>query len=83
MALVNESKPTTSLTNSTKINIGETWDSILSTWATESRTWDDMASIIDNISKGTIGFLWSVSRFPWTESTPWLTEGGISNIAKP
>lgn len=83
MALVNESKPTTSLTNSTKINIGETWGSNMNTWAAESRTWGDMASVIDNISKGATGFLWSWTRFPWTESTPWLSEGGISNVSRP
>ena len=83
MAITNISKPTTSLTNSTKINIGETWASILTTWATETQTWADTNSTIDNITKGATGFLWSVSRFPWTEATPWLTEGGISNVAKP
>lgn len=51
MALTNVSKPTTTLANTTKINIGETWDSILSTWATESRTWDMMASIISNATR--------------------------------
>lgn len=51
MAFVNQSKPTTVFANSIKINIGETWGSITTTWATESRTWGDMASLIDNITK--------------------------------
>lgn len=51
MAISNTTKPSSSMANSSKINIGETWDSILSTWATESRIWDDMASIIDNLTK--------------------------------
>ncbi len=51
MSLSNISKPTTALVNTDKVSIGETWNSILTTWATETRTWDDMASLIDNISK--------------------------------
>lgn len=56
MSITNQAKPTTSLTNTTRINIGETWASILTTWATETRTWADMASLIDNISKPTTSF---------------------------
>ena len=51
MAITNQSKPTTTLTNSTKINIGETWASDLNQWQNESRTWNDMQSLIDNITK--------------------------------
>lgn len=84
MAITNISKPSApAFTNLTKVNIGETWGSDMNTWAAESRTWADTASVIDNISKGTMGFLWGWTRFPWTESTPWNTEGGISNISKP
>jgi len=81
--MINQSKPTTSYTNQTKINIGETWDSDTSTWDTETRTWGEMASKIVNESSGIIGFLWSIKRFPWTEITPWLSEGGIINQVKP
>lgn len=49
--MINQDKPTTSVTNSAKINIGENWASITSTWATETRTWDEMASIISNSTK--------------------------------
>lgn len=83
MAITNTSKPTTSYTNSDKVNIGETWDTWLVQWQNETRTWNDMASIISNTATGIAGFLWSIKRFPWTEATPWLTEGGISNINKP
>lgn len=83
MAITNISKPSSSLTNTTKINIAETWATITTTWDTETRTWLDMASLIDNITKGVTGFIWSISRFPWTEDTPWLSEGGITNITKP
>lgn len=83
MSLVNVSKPTTSLTNSTKASFAELWSTITTTWATETRTWLDMSSIIDNVSKDGTGFLWTNTRFPWIESTPWLTEGGMTNISKP
>lgn len=51
MAITNTSKPTTSLTNITKVNIGLIWSLDLNTWASESRTWGDTASIIDNITR--------------------------------
>lgn len=51
MAITNQAKPTTSLTNSAKINIGETWGSDLNTWATELRTWAETVSIISNVTK--------------------------------
>lgn len=53
MAIANVTKPTTSLTNTTKVSIGETWASILTTWATDTRTWDDCVSLIDNLSRTT------------------------------
>lgn len=49
--MINQDKPTTSVTNSAKINIGETLASITTTWDTETRTWDEMASIISNSTK--------------------------------
>ena len=51
MSITNTSKPTTSFSNSTKVNIGETWSTDLNTWATESRTWAETASVIDNVSR--------------------------------
>ena len=81
--ITNISKPSTSLTNTARASVSELWSTILTTWASETRTWADCASIIDNITKGVTGFLWSVTRFPWTEDTPWLSEGGISNVSKP
>lgn len=51
MAIVNVSKPTTSLTNSSRIGISETWDTIPTTWASETRTWDATISIITNATK--------------------------------
>lgn len=51
MALTNVSKPSTSLTNTTKINIGLTWDANLLQWQNETRTWDDTISVIDNATR--------------------------------
>lgn len=51
MSITNQSKPTTSLANTTRVSIGETWDSIPTTWNTETRTWDDCISLIDNASR--------------------------------
>jgi len=51
MSITNETKPTTSLTNSTRINIGETWGSDLNTWAAELRTWAATISIITNSAR--------------------------------
>lgn len=51
MAITNVSKPSSTVTNNTKINIGETWASITTTWATEPRTWDATQSLISNVSR--------------------------------
>jgi hypothetical protein len=53
MSITNTSKPTTSLSNVSKPFGGETWASILTTWATETQTWIEVSQIIDNISKPT------------------------------
>ena len=53
MALVNTTKPSTTLANASKVASFETWDSIATTWDTETRTWDDMLSLMDNASKPT------------------------------
>jgi len=57
MALTNISKPTTSLTNFTKISITETWGSNTSTWGTETRTWAATISTISDISKPVTSFV--------------------------
>lgn len=53
MALTNTSKPTTTLANLTKINIGLVWSANLVQWQNETRTWGDTASVIDNLTKVT------------------------------
>lgn len=51
MTLVNVSKPTTTLTNTAKVSIGETWGFIATTWAAETSTWLESSQLIDNLSK--------------------------------
>lgn len=51
----NESKPTPSVINSEKISIGETWDTITTTWQDEFRTWDRMGILINNFIKVVAG----------------------------
>ena len=51
MSITNISKPSTSLSNATKINTGVVWSADLNTWATELQTWLDTATTIDNVTK--------------------------------
>lgn len=51
MAMVNQSKPSDSITNNTKVSTGETWASITTTWASETHTWLGLGSFISNNTK--------------------------------
>ena len=51
--MVNDSRPSSSMINSTKVSIGETWGTITTTWANETRTWLEASQLIDNTSKPT------------------------------
>lgn len=53
MSITNTSKPTTSLTNATKVSSAELWSTITTTWASETRTWLETGSLVDNTSKPT------------------------------
>jgi len=85
--ITNTSKPSTSVTNASKVNFAETWATITTTWATETRTWIATGSLFSNITRATndiIG-LWT-SALPWSLSTPWTTtttNSSVANIAKP
>lgn len=48
MSITNTSKPTTTIANTSKVSIGETWGSIITTWATETRTWLAVSQLITN-----------------------------------
>lgn len=49
--MLNQSKPTTTITNTTRASGGETWGSIATTWASESRTWLAVSQLLSNTSK--------------------------------
>ena len=53
MAIVNQSKISSSIANATKIDIGESWSSITTTYASETRQWQQFVSLIDNVSRVT------------------------------
>ena len=44
--MINDSKPTSSIIDSSKVSISETWNTILTTWNSETRTWNDLFSLI-------------------------------------
>ena len=71
------------MTNTSKVSIGETWATVSTTWASETRSWLAVSQLFTNISTGIAGFLWSIKRTPWTETTPWLSNNGVTNISKP
>lgn len=41
------------MTNTARVSFAELWSTILTTWATETRTWQDVGSILSNGSKPT------------------------------
>ena len=53
MAINNVPKPSTSINNTLKVSIGETWGTILTTWATETRTWQQVSQLINNAARTT------------------------------
>ena len=49
--MINTSKPTTSLTNGTRVAVGLTWANILTTWASETDTWLAVSQLLANSTK--------------------------------
>lgn len=43
------------MTNASRATTAETWTTIPTTWASETRTWADCASLIDNVSHRNLG----------------------------
>jgi len=83
--MINESKPTSAFSNSTKVNIGETWDSDPYTWNLEPRTWDMLASLITN-SERQYNLIWDIWIIAWQDGDRvWDDLGNqlIINQAKP
>jgi hypothetical protein len=86
MAITNISKPSSSIANQTKINIGESWDSNTSSWDTETRSWNEMASLLENVARVGAEYLATEALdFLMTEDNDYLMTGVglITNQAKP
>jgi hypothetical protein len=49
--MINTNKPTTSVTNNAKPFNGVAWDTWTVAWEDETRTWDELAEIMQNTSK--------------------------------
>lgn len=79
--MINQDKPTTGIVNATAPNQGETWDSIISTWATETNTWREVSQLMSNVSVAIE--LWSFKTTPWLLALPWSTQSNsMINISK-
>lgn len=51
MALTNTAKPSTSFDNTDRVAFAELWSTILTTWATETKTWQECVSLFTNEDK--------------------------------
>lgn len=49
--MINTAKPSTSLTNTSRVSFAETWATITTTWVSETRTWLETISLMDNTAK--------------------------------
>jgi hypothetical protein len=83
MTITNTPKPTPAVvTNTSKVSIGETWGSILTTWSSETRTWLAVSQLVTNTILGSDP-IWSYRSFPWLMSLPWQQPRGMINTNKP
>lgn len=86
MAITNLSRPASSLSNASKVSIGETWATISSTWASETRTWLAISQLITNTLKARLEYLATQALdYLMTEDSDYLVTGvnRITNIPKP
>lgn len=51
MAMINTPKPSTTLTNITKVSFAELWSTITTTWSSEVRDWQTTGSLFLNTTK--------------------------------
>lgn len=51
MALTNTTKPSTSITNTSRVASFMTWANIETTWSTETNTWLSVSALLDNTAK--------------------------------
>lgn len=72
------------MTNVSKVSIGETWESVTTSWSSETRTWLAVSQLLTNQAMSSTSPLWSSRTFPWQEALPWQnTNAGIINVSKP
>lgn len=86
MTITNQAKPSPSVSNVSKVSIGETWTTITTTWATEIRTWLAVSQLITNVVRTEVESLVTEALdYLMTEDDDFLTTGvnQITNIAKP
>jgi hypothetical protein len=55
MSISNTSKPTTSVTNTSRVLNYVTWDTNTTTFDTETRTWDEMGTTMTNTDRAGLG----------------------------
>ena len=68
-----------SFVNTDKASVGETWGTIETTWASETRTWLAASQLIENAVKPVIANpLWT-SQLVWQMALPWQENSSIMN----
>jgi len=72
-----------SLSNASQPYKGVVWDTWTVAWEDETRTWDELAEIMQNSTVGLSELFFSHRRFPFTETAPFLTGSGITNTNRP
>jgi hypothetical protein len=82
MSIINLDKPSTSIANSSKVFDYETWASIQTTWTTETRTWAETISTMDNERRPNTT-LWDDKFWAWDSGVGWSSLETITNISKP
>ena len=58
-------------TNIAKVSVGETWATIETTWATETRDWLAVSQLMTNVTLEGIVDVWASRAYPWQQDTPW------------
>lgn len=84
MAITNTTKPTTTLSNTSKVSTGATWATITTTWDSEPNTWLGVSQLLTNTIR-VAEVLWLYWTQTWlVETRTWNEMGaGISNTDKP
>lgn len=84
--MINQDKPNSSVSNTSKVSQGETWATVTTTWATETRTWNSISKLINNFNKVMI-VIWDTWQTIWNNETrTWddlKSTDSITNISKP